>query len=126
MIKLTEQEAMKIVEFRRSKRDKYGWNWYDAIKLAQEIWGKKGFVSPRYRFSSNDPVGPDNYVIPMGDLFEYTVGYERKGRKRLLVTTWNGNSYVEAFKEMYADYNRKNVKDLLKITKLFYEYGLLG
>jgi hypothetical protein len=130
---LSRDEVDYILEKRRMKKDKYGMNWYRANDIAKEIFGSKGFAAFHYAFTSNDPVGPDNWVIPMGELIGYDIGYQRKGKKGAkLSTRWGslklgyGNSYVECFASLYKDYVEKNVKMLGKVEEVLMRHDLLG
>lgn len=125
---LSIEESNKILEKRRRIKDHLGIDWYLATTIAKEIFGKKGIAVFRYQFTLNDPVDSKGYVIPMGALIGYDVGYARKGKRGAsLHTTWQSSKgYAEAFGKLYLDYAEKNAKGLVKVEKVLTKYGIIG
>jgi hypothetical protein len=125
-VQLSAKDAEQIREARRRKKDSYGIDWYLATHIAQDIFGKKGFANVQYQFTLNDPVDENNYVIPMGPLIGYEIGYMRKGkRRRILYTKWRGESYAEAFAGLYEDSIRKKTKIVDKVEKILMQYKII-
>lgn len=124
--KISEKQVEEITNKRKQKKDAYGIDWYLAVEIAQKIFGSKGYAAYKYSFTMNDPVGPDSYVIPMGSLIGYEIGYARKGKRgATLHTKWQGNSYAEAFVELLNDYGIKDVKTYDKVLTTLVKYEVL-
>ena len=122
-IQWNQKQVDDFIEKRKRQKDKYGVDWYMATETVQAIFGKKGIATFYHRFTSKDPVGPDNYVIPLGERFQYGIGYERKGKRgNILHTMWQGESYVDAFLDLYEDYKKKNAKQLPKLKEVLVKY----
>jgi hypothetical protein len=122
---LSQQETDVIVEKRRRVKDEYGIDWYLASEIVKAIFGKKGLVRISHQFTPNDPVSPDSYVIPMGKLLGYSIGYGRKGKRgAALSTTWQGKSYRDAFLALANDYARRGAKAYNKVEAVLMAYDM--
>jgi Arc/MetJ-type ribon-helix-helix transcriptional regulator len=124
---VSKARAEALREGLRAHQDKWKISGHDATKIAQEIFGKKGFAGVEVQHTLDDPVDPDGWVIPLGKVWGYTVGYTRKGKRgSTLHTKWTSeDSYRDALRKLLADYKRKNAKLTSRVEEVMYVWGIL-
>jgi len=73
----------------------------EAQEIAQLQWGPRGFAYVLRRFTGTEKPGPDGWVSPEGEVYGYSVGYHRTGKRGARLTTEKGRS-DHSFEEALA------------------------